>query len=138
RWTLAGYYQLGLDAGTGGGGTVGYSNRMLAPLTLSLAASQFSFADVPPVLNTSLGPEDYVLRRRERDLTFDAQRLFYENPVSVGFAFIESYRPDDPAVLIPTRRIAGPHVSAAYTGAAPAPYTGVSPLFAASVHPAAH
>ena len=64
--------------------------------------------------------------------------LFYENPVSIGFAFIESYRPDDPAVLVPLRRIAGPHLSASFAGAAAAPYTGISRLFLAAIDAAAY
>jgi len=136
RWALAGYYQL---VAGGGGGSFAYSNRQLAPLTLSLALGQFSFKDVPPVLNTSQPTAaDFTLTRRERELTFDALRLFYENPVSVGFAFIESYRPDDPAVLIPLRRIAGPHLSASFAGAAAAPYTGISRLFLAAIDAAAY
>ena len=39
-----------------GGGSFAYSNRQLAPLTLSLAASAFSFADTPPVLNSATDP----------------------------------------------------------------------------------
>jgi hypothetical protein len=137
RWALSGYYQL--VPGGFGGGSFAYSNRQLAPLTLSLAAAQFSFADVPPVLNTNAPTAaDFVLERRERDLTFDALRFFYGNPVQAGFAFIESYRPDDPAVLVPLRRIAGPHLSAAYVGAAAAPYPGVTRLFAASIDAAAY
>jgi len=123
----------------GGGGSFAYSNRQLAPLTLSLALGQWAFKDVPPVLNTSQPTAaDYTLTRRERELTFDALRLFYENPVSIGFAFIESYRPDDPAVLIPLRRIAGPHLSASFAGAAAAPYTGISRLFLAAIDAAAY
>jgi Tol biopolymer transport system component len=137
RWALAGYYQL---VATGhGGGSVGYSNRQLAPLTLSLAASHFSFADVPPVANTgSPTASDFTLLRRESQLTVDALRLFYQNPVSAGFAFIESWRPADPAVLDPLLRIAGPHLSAAYTGAATSPYTGASRLFFAAIDVAAY
>ena len=56
----------------------------------------------------------------------------------IGFAFIESYRPDDPAVLIPLRRIAGPHLSASFAGAATAPYTGISRLFLAAIDAAAY
>jgi hypothetical protein len=137
RWALAGYYQF---VGSGhGGGSAAYSNRQLAPLTLTLSASQFSFADIPPVLNTSTpSTADFTLERRERQLAFDATRLFYENPVSLGFSFIESYRPGDPAVLVPLQRIAGPHLSAAFQGAATSPYTGASRLFAASLDAAAY
>ena len=137
RWALAGYYQL--VAMGHGGGSFAYSNRQLAPLTLSLAASQFSFADTPPVLNNSPpSAGDFTLQRRERELTFDAARAFWENPVSLGFALIESYRPADPAVLVPLRRLAGPHLSATYVGAATSPYTGASRLFAAALDAAAY
>ena len=136
RWALAGYYQF---IGSGhAGGSFAYSNRQLAPLTLTLAAAQFAFADVPPIINGTLSESSYTLERRERQLTFDALRLFYENPVSLGFALSESFRPGDPAVLIPVRRIAGPHLSASFTGAATSPYTGASRLFFSSIDAAAY
>jgi hypothetical protein len=135
RWALAGYTQL-VAAGHGGA-SFAYSNRQLAPLTLSLAAAAFWFADVPP--NTEMPTaRDYTLTRRERQLTFDAQRLFYGNPISLGFALVESYRPEDPAVLVPLRRLAGPRLSMTYVGAATSPYTGASRLFAASADVAAY
>ena len=138
RWALAGYLQLGVDTGKGGG-SFAYSNRLLAPLTLSLSASSFSFADTPPVINSNtITSADYTLRRRDSELSVDAERLFYDNPVSLGFAFVESWRPDDPAVLLPLLRIGGPHLSAAYQGAATSPYTGASRLFFASIDAAAY
>jgi len=137
RWALAGYYQL-VAAGHGGG-SFAYSNRQLAPLTLSLSASQFSFADVPPIVNNSPPTAvDYTLERRERVLSFDALRAFYDNPVSLGFSLIESYRPGDPGVLIPLQRLAGPHLSASYAGERTSPYVGASPLFAALFDAAAY
>jgi hypothetical protein len=138
RWAVAGYFQVGVDAGNGGG-SFAYSNRLLAPLTLSIAGSRFSFADTPPVLNgNTITSSDYTLHRRDSELTVDAERLFYDNPVSLGFAFVESWRPDDPAVLLPRLRIGGPHLSAAYQGAATSPYTGASRLFFASIDAAAY
>jgi len=136
RWAVAGYYQL--VASGHGGASFGYSNRQLAPLTLSLAASRFSFADTPPVLNGMVDASDYTLRRRDSELTFDAQRLFYGNPVSLGFAGVETRRPDDPAVSLPLLRIAGPHLSATFLGAATSPYTGASRLFTTSIDAAAY
>jgi len=135
RWAIAGYTQL--VAGGHFGGSVAYSNRQLAPLTLTLAASAFSFADIPPLINGSPTAPAYTLHREERELSFEALRLFYDNPVSVGFSVIDSYRPEDPAVLIPQRRIAGPHVSATYVGAATSPYV-VNRLFLASIDAAAY
>jgi hypothetical protein len=105
---------------------------------LSLAASQFLFADIPPLVTDTPTAANYTLERRERLLTFDALRLFYENPVSLGFALAQSSRPGDPAVLLPDRRIAGPHLSASFTGAATSPYTGASRLFFASFDGAAY
>jgi hypothetical protein len=135
RWAIAGYSQFVADGHFGG--SVAYSNRQLAPLTLTLAASAFSFADLPPGTTGTPTAADYTLHREERELSFEALRLFYDNPVSVGFSLIETYRPEDPAVLIPLRRIAGPHVSATYVGAATSPYV-VSRLFAASIDAAAY
>ncbi len=136
RWAVAGYYQL--IVGNRFSGSVAYSNRQLAPLTLTLAAAQFSFSDLPPVVNGTVTAADYTLQRRERQLTFDALRLFYDNPVSLGFALIESYRPDDPAVLLPLRRLAGPHLSAAYVGTSTSPYLGASRLFFTAIDAAAY
>jgi hypothetical protein len=137
RWALGGYLQL---IGTGnGGGSFAYSNRQLAPLTLSLSGASFSFADTPPVLNSStLTATDFTLHRRESELSVDALRLFYENPVSLGFAYVESWRPDDPAVLLPLLRIGGPHLSASFTGASTSPYVGANRLFFASIDAAAY
>jgi len=138
RWAIAGYYQLGVDEAHGGG-TVAYSNRQLAPLTLSLAASRFQFVDTPPVLNGStVSPSDYTLARRDSEITFDALRLFYDNPVSVGFALVETWRPGDPDALVPRMAIAGPHLSATFEGAATSPYTGASRLFLTSIDAAAY
>jgi hypothetical protein len=137
RWAIAGYTQLVANGHFGG--SVAYSNRQLAPLTLTLAASDFDFADLPPVVNnTPPTAADYTLHRRERELSFEALRLFYENPVALGFSVIESYRPDDPAVLIPLRRIAGPRLAATYAGAATSPYTGPRRLFAVAIDAAAY
>jgi hypothetical protein len=137
RWAAAGYYQL--VASGHGGASFAYSNRQLAPLTLSLAASRFSFADTPPIVNSSMITEsDYTLRRRDSELTFDALRFFYDNPVSLGFAFVETWRPDDPAVLLPLLRLAGPHLSATFQGASTSPYTGASRLFVTSIDAAAY
>jgi hypothetical protein len=135
RWALAGYYQF--VVGNRFSGSFAYSNRQLAPLTLSLAAAQFSFADVPrPIANPTAA--DYTLQRRERQLTFDALRFFYDNPVSLGCALIESFRPDDPAALLPLRRIAGPHLSAAYAGTSTSAYLGANRLFLTAIDAAAY
>jgi Tol biopolymer transport system component len=131
RWALAGYYQF-IDGGHASG-TFGYSNRQLAPLTLTLSASQLTFMDVPPRPADAGVPKasDFTLYRRDRELAVDATRAFWDNPVSVGFSFVESYRPADEAVLVPLRRLAGPHLSAAFVGTASAPYPGPVRQFAA-------
>ena len=118
--------------------------RLLEPAAraadaVALGVGLFSFADTPPDLNSNtITSADYTLRRRDSELSVDAERLFYDNPVSLGFAFVESWRPDDPAVLLPLLRIGGPHLSAAYQGAATSPYTGASRLFFASIDAAAY
>ena len=138
RWALAGYYQF-IDGGHASG-TFGYSNRQLAPLTLSLAASQLTFMDVPPRPDGAGTPtaSEFTLFRRDRELAVDAERAFWGNPVSVGFSFVETYRPADPAVLVELRRLAGPHLSAQFVGVAAAPYTGPRRLFAATTDVAAY
>jgi hypothetical protein len=136
RWALAGYLQL--VAGGNGGGSFAYSNRQLAPLTLSLSGSVFSFADTPPVINSSMiTASDFTLHRRDSELSVDALRLFYDNPVSVGFSYIETWRPDDPDVLLPLLRIGGPHLSASFVGAQTSPYVRANRLFFAALDAAA-
>ncbi len=138
RWALAGYYQF--IAGGHGSGTFAYSNRQLAPLTLTLSAAQLTFMDVPPRPDGAGVPSssEFTLFRRDRELAVDAERAFWGNPVGAGFSFVETYRPDDPAVQVPLRRLAGPHLSAAFVGAATAPYTGARRLFAAAGDVAAY
>ncbi len=130
RWTVAGYYQ------TAGGGApsilAGYTNRQLAPLTLTLFASQMEAHDVAPapVGRLELANSAFSLFRRDRRITADASRAFYGNPVIVGFALLETYQPLDSAVFLTTRRFAGPHLAASYTGAESTAYTGPRRLLA--------
>ena len=129
RWTIAGYYQ------TQGGGEpsllVGYSNRQLAPLTIQLSAAQYTVHDVAPGVSLSDNPP-FDEFRRDRQASLDLSRAFYENPVSLGFGYLETYRPDDPEVSLALRRMAGPHASAAFVGTELTPYTDVRRLFAAA------
>jgi hypothetical protein len=132
RWAMAGYYQTA--AGGAPSFQVGYSNRQLAPLTLTLTASQMQIHDVEPVPEGQTAPTNppYTLFRRDRELNFDATRSFYENPIDLGFTFLETYRPDDAVVLVPLRRFAGPHLSASYEAVEGTAYTGARRGVAAS------
>jgi hypothetical protein len=128
RWTIAGYYQP-----QGGGEPsvlVGYTNRQLAPLSIEALAAQYKVHDIPA---TTL-PADYTEYRRDREATLNLLQSFYGNPVRLGFSYFETYRPDDPTVLRPLRRMAGPHLSASFVGAESTPYTGVRRLFAVTAH----
>jgi hypothetical protein len=141
RWAGAVYYQNVRGAPLVSG-SLAYANRQLAPLTLTLAASQFSVHDVPPRPPDAPSPTsaDFTLYRRDRELAADVQRSFYGNPVSLGFSLLETYRPEDPAIPFALRRLAGPHLSAAYAGVESSPYTGTRRLLAAfadaAVYPA--
>ncbi len=132
RWALAGYY---LGAGQNlPSGSFAYANRQLAPVTLTLVASEFQFHDTPPRTVGAPSPtdEEFILYRRDRQLSASASRTFYGNPVSLDFALLESYRPGDPVVTVPLRRLAGPRLSASYVGAVTSPYTGPRKLLALS------
>ncbi|HVR64056.1 MAG TPA: hypothetical protein VMU50_19290, partial [Polyangia bacterium] len=130
RWTLAGYYQP--ENGGAASGQIGYANRQLAPLTIQLSAAEFSFHDVLPGTNLSTTDTlSYPLYRRDRIAELSLARLFYDNPVALGFAYSESYRPGDPDVVLENRRLAGPNLQAAFTGVEATPYTGARRLFSA-------
>jgi hypothetical protein len=125
RWGVAGLYQF-----QGGGSpsfAAGYLNEQLAPLALRLTASQFRIHDTPPALLGGPPPSNatYSLLRRDRSATFDVFRAFYDNPIDLGFSFLETYRPADPSVLLPLRRFAGPHLSASFAGLEATPDSGI-------------
>jgi hypothetical protein len=119
---------------------VAYANRQLAPLTLILGLSQTSVRDVPPQPDDSNTPPDaeFTLFRPERVASGDLFRSFYGNPVGVGFSLIESYRPDDPEVLFPRQRFAGPQIFATHTSREDTPYTGARRALSASVYGAGY
>ena len=131
RWALAGYY---LGAGQNlPSGSFAYANRQLAPVTLTLVASEFQFHDTPPGRSAHPARQTRVHPLPARpQLSASASRTFYGNPVSLDFALLESYRPGDPVVTIPLRRLAGPRLSASYVGAVTSPYTGPRKLLALS------
>jgi hypothetical protein len=137
RWTIAGYYQpvSGLPSVS-----FAYSNRQLAPYTLTLSGAQFTVRDTPflPAGSGPIKDADFVLYRRERTASLDLTRTFYENPVTLGASFIESYRPHDLDFSFVTRRLAGPHLSATYVGAETTPYTGTRRLLFLSTDVAAY
>ena len=139
RWTMAGYYQSA-SAGGAFSGLAGYSNRQLAPFTFNLLASQIQVHDAPPVPPGQPVPANPALTlfRRDRLVTAEVERAFYGNPVTLGGLFVETYRPEDPAVLVPRRRFAGPHLGARFTGAELTPYTGPRRLFSAALDGAAY
>ena len=105
RWALAGYYQF--IVGNRFSGSFAYSNRQLAPLTLTLAASQFTFADVPA------GRQRYRDGRRLHAATARAP-ADVRCPAALlrqpGLARLRADRELSPrrsAALLPLRRLAG-------------------------------
>jgi len=125
RWGVAGLYQV-----VGGGSpsfAAGYLNQQLAPLAFRLTASEFRVHDTPPVPLGTPPPANptYSLLRRDRSATFDVFRAFYDNPIDLGFSFLETYRPADPSVLLPLRRFAGPYLSASFAGLESTPDSGI-------------
>jgi len=122
RWTLAGLYQF---EGHLWSGSLGYSNRQLAPVTIELIASQYSTRQNPPKILPVPGGMD-LLYRRDRQIVLDAQRSFYDNPVGAGFQLVERTFPGNDLWVShsPFRRFAGPYAFASYTGLESTRYTG--------------
>jgi hypothetical protein len=137
RWTVAGYYQ---PVSGKPSFSFAYSNRQLAPYSLTLSGAQFTVRDTPfqPPGSSPVTNADFVLYRRERTASLDLTRTFYDNPVTLGASFIESYRPHDLNFPFVTRRLAGPHLSTAYLGAETTPYTGARRLLFLSTDIAAY
>ena len=84
RWALAGYY---FGAGQNlPSGSFAYANRQLAPVTLTLIASEFQIHDTPPRTVGAPSPTDdeFILYRRDRQLSASASRTFYGNPGLAG------------------------------------------------------
>jgi hypothetical protein len=138
RWLLFGYFQPSPASGLLSGGA-GYSNQQLAPFSLSLSASQYSWRDVPARPSGSPAPTvgDFTLTKRQRNAEIALSRLFYENPVSLSFLLTEDDEPNDSTVAIPLRRFAGPSLFASFTGVESTPYSGDRRLLAGSLFAAA-
>ena len=122
RWTLAGLYQF---EGHLWSGSLGYSNRQLAPVTIELIASQYSTRQNPPSVLPLPGGSD-LLYRRDRQASLDVQRSFFGNPVGAGFQLVERTFPGN-ALWVPRypfQRFAGPYAFASYTGIESTRYTG--------------
>jgi hypothetical protein len=124
RWAMAGLWQLA------GGGTpsyfVGYTNRALAPLTITATAAESRIHDVARNPDGSLPPADarLTLYRRDREANLDLSRAFWGNPIGMGFAFYETYRPGDIWAVRPTSRFAGVRAFANFAAVESTPYTG--------------
>jgi hypothetical protein len=130
RWTVSGYYQFSSQLPSV---SVGYSNRQLAPFTLELSASQFSFHDLPPALPGLPEPTAFTLYRRDRTASFDVSRAFYGNPIQLGASFLERYRPGDLAVgPYELQRFGGLLAAASYAGTESTAYSGTHRALRAS------
>jgi hypothetical protein len=137
RWTVAGYYQ---PVSGKPSFSFAYSNRQLAPYSLTLSGAQFTVRDTPfrPEGSQAITAADFVLFHRDRIASLDLSRSFYDNPVTLGASFIETYRPHDLDFNYVTTRLAGPHLSAAYFGVEATPYTGTRRLLFLSTDVAAY
>lgn len=132
RWGITGYYQFESRLPSV---SVGYLNRQLAPFSVELLAAQLTIHDAPPQLLGMPAPTTLSLYRRERRALLDVQRSFYGNPLGLGFALDESYRPGDLAVAsYPLQRFAGPFAFATYRGAESTPYEGIRRFASGSVY----
>ena len=131
RWLLFSYLQPppGAAASKIGSGLFswggGYSNRQLAPFTLSMTAAQYAWRDVPerPANSPLPTAADFTLQKRRRDAQLSLDRALYGNPIQLSLLVTEDREPDDAAVPVALRRLAGPSLSASYTGVETTPYT---------------
>ena len=133
RWLLFGYGQpppsAGLTSIASGlfSAGAGYSNQQLAPFTISLFASQYHWRDIParPAGSPPITAADFTLERRQRDAQLAISRLFYGNPVQLGAQLTQDDLSSaaDFAPPAARRRLAGPSLSASYTGVETTPYT---------------
>ena len=131
RWAIAGAYQV-----AGGGAPsvmVAYTNRTLAPVNITATAAEFRIHDVVPEPDGSPPPAGapLALFRRDRQASLDIWRSFWGNPVAVGFAMMETYRPGDPLVAQDRARFGGPRLSLSFFGAEATPYGGTRRSFSA-------
>ncbi|MES1158122.1 MAG: hypothetical protein ABUL67_03380, partial [Haliangium ochraceum] len=76
---------------------------------------------------------DYTLEKRQRQANAEISRVFYGNPVTLGFTLTNDERPGEPAVAVASRRVAGPYLSASFSGVESTPYAGLRRMLFASV-----
>src|SRR6185503_3368991 len=65
-----------------------------------------------------------TLYRRDREANLDLSRAFWGNPIGLGFAFYETYRPGDRWAVRETSRFAGIRAFADFAAVESTPYTG--------------
>jgi hypothetical protein len=132
RWLVFGFVQpaTGAASSVHVSGGAGYSNQQLAPFTVSAFASRYAWLDVPmqPANSPATTSRDFTLQKQQRDARLSISRLFYGNPVQLSALVTEDYEPNDVTVAKALRRLAGPSLSASYTGAESTPYTGARRL----------
>jgi WD40-like Beta Propeller Repeat len=118
-----------------------YSNRQLAPVTLTLLVSQIDERTEHPI-----GTGFWYANERHRSAALQATRSFWNNPLSVGGVLNDYLNTGNtPALSFPNigvdsthTRLAGAYVSASFAGVESTPYTGTRRLFYASTRVAAY
>ncbi len=130
RWTLTGFYETVTRRPSV---SFDYTNRQLAPVTLSLGASQTSerqsfFAVAPSGATMPV----YAIER-DRTIVAKVSRALYGNPIFAGARFDERTLLDSVFDDAPMR-LGGVYAGATFEGVESTPYTGTRRLFLASAY----
>jgi hypothetical protein len=132
RWVLTGFYQPVVRAPSF---ELAYSNRQLAPVSLTLAASQVTERDDLGLASLDADAHVYATLRA-RTVSAQATRAYYGNPLSGGALVSDhlytlssslpiSPSPDAPLLVSSSRiRLGGVFASATYAGVQSTPYSG--------------
>ena len=112
NWGLSALYQANRGLWSG---SFSYIDTQLAPLTIGIQASHFAF---------EIG-EDERLQRQSAGELFLSRTMRDSTTLSLGATGVDDARPEDPVLERRSRRLAGPFLSARYSGAEGTPHGGL-------------
>ncbi len=128
NWTLGAGYD---SAENRFSGRFGYTNTQLAPWYITFLASdqwlRLTETEPETLLQTTIGEQ------RDRVLSLQASRTFYDIPVILRARAVEFFRSDfDEGLSTDTRRLVGPEFATQYLAGRTTPYAGARWLFGLS------
>ncbi len=122
-WALAGYYGLSSQLVSG---SVSYVNMKLAPLALSLNASQLSWEQNTLYVRDDMSELEQLEERRERNASISLGRSLYGSiGVALSGVITEDTRPDSLNEDLRERRLGGSVLSLSYAAGESTPYSGL-------------